>query len=512
MDRIKRTSEEQHLTSWQAYVQRGQALLEKNAVAEAIQELEYAHREAGESPLVKNILALAYLKAGRWAESAELYGALAVLDETDAMVRLNAAVSYIQMGAPELARSYLEEVIVLKPDMLKAKSLLGTVYRAMEWFDEAQQLFIEAGQHELAAQMAAKIAERAQAEAQAQEELPLLLQEHGQTDKTDDLDSLLAQEEAPAESLSDDFDAALDKLSHLGEVAPAEEHVADFSEQSVQTDIPLDSHEQPGTLSVVVLPAQPRSDAAPVARPTGSLLEEDVLPFTLTPPRTQLDEQPGSHAMNVSGPMPLWVDIPDVFESSERVFALLEDGRLFMQVQERGFARMENVLLVIGDPLIQWESKRFQGNPIDQLFGPRSNPIARIEGPSHLLLGINPSQKRTSVLLAGEDVAYFREGAVLAFGDGIQWENGRVPSALDGIHDLPLDNFWGAGELIIESPGTIWGVPVKREKRVRIELERLVGWVGSLVPQIIADESLSPGSKTRAFVEFEGEGGILISS
>jgi hypothetical protein len=40
----------------------------------------------------------------------------------------------------------------------------------------------------------------------------------------------------------------------------------------------------------------------------------------------------------------------------------------------------------------------------------------------------------------------------------------------------------------------------------------VLGWVGSLVPQIIAVESLSPSLNMRAFVEFEGEGGILISS
>jgi tetratricopeptide (TPR) repeat protein len=561
-------SVEQHQKQWRAQVQKGQAFLEKGDVNGAIEVLEQAHQAGADNATVKTLLATAYLKGGQWSESASLYSELAALDEEDVMVRLNAAVCYVQLGEHAQARPHLEDVVSLQPELIKARSLLGTVYSVLGWFEEAREQFQATGQTELVAQMEAKLEERERAAREAEEaaeraareaelaaeqaareaeeaaeqaareaelaakaaeeaqEEPLMLLTQGSSSDDMPLSVSLHTEESNLD-VSADFSAALAELSSEGDEA------ADVSLSELQLD-PLEfggldlgddddfspfepmhagvsvSNEREGSHPVIVLP----SDAGgplPVRRASGGS-EEDVLPFTLTPPQSDRGEHAGGEPVNIGGPLPLWVDIPELFESEEQVFALLEDGRLFMQIQECGYVRINDLMLLVGAPGVQWESKRFQGKPIDQLFGPRDNPIARIDGKSYLLLGASEDKQRTSVLLSGSDVAYFREGAVLAFGNGIQWENGRVPSALTGISDLPLDNFWGEGELILESEGAIWGVPVKRDKRVRVEYQRLIGWVGSLVPQIIADESLSPSLKMRAFVEFEGEGGILISS
>ena len=277
-------------------------------------------------------------------------------------------------------------------------------------------------------------------------------------------------------------------------------------------EVPADATSKPGSqggmASVVVLPPtnDPHKDVKPsdVPFPVLRNAAKTPVPFSkkgLNQAQTQNQKQ-GSRT---------WLSLSSFETTETQPFVLFEDRRLLISITTRAYSRLQNIQIVAGQPDIVWESKRFQGKPLEQMFGPRKNPIAKIEGAGQVLLGIPPEHHRLLIELKEEVGAYFREGAILAFSGGIQWENGRVPSPFKHLDDLPLDNFWGDGALVLESNRKIMGLKVEPGQRTRIAFDQLLGWMGSLVPRIVESDWQFPEQSAQAFIEFEGTGRILLN-
>jgi uncharacterized protein (AIM24 family) len=453
------------------------------------------------------------------------------------------------------ARRWLEEVATPSSESRELHSILGVIYMRLGEYPAARRAFLQAGDDNLLQALNFKLIERGSSleelealerEENSQRELlemeiasdianaDLLDDGNWQITDTDDNETTEPDKEPDAEPNVDAkpenwqwpmFESQPQELRQQQD--PLEKSAAiDSDELELDPDLALeldlvldldlvDTPEQEsleGAFSVVVLPPEPVTD------PDLQLPTSDDVPFVISTssPRVGLD-QTDSSTMNLKlsrgeDASHLWLNFDELFENQNRVFALLNDGRLLVKVQQRAFLRMRDLVVIKGNSVIQVEYKRFQGKAVGQVFGPRNNPIVCVEGSSQLLLQAQSEGYRSSLELSSGQLAFFREGSVLGFSSQIEWENGRIPASIQGIEDLTLDQFWGQGEMIIESQGPLWGIPVQNKQKLRVEYDRFIGWVGDLIPQIIPSKQICSSIQGQALIEFEGEGGVLISS
>ncbi len=479
---------------WEEKFREARELLQKGHDAEAVTLLEELRDANSEERIVRTLLAMAYSRCDRWDDAESMYRELIEDFPEEILLRVRLATLYMQLERDTEARKWLEEIADSAPDSKELHSTLGVIYLRLGEYEKARVAFNVTGEPALLNALEAR------------------LKEEGITLPESDDDFLANSEVDSVESISILSDDALESVS-IHEAITAELESAS-SVKGLDEDATGEASESvEGAMSVVVLPPPAGADEEPQV----VYVREDV-PFVMAP--TELgtpSEGRGQIPMGLSrgeNTTPLWIDFARLFGDAQREFLLLNDGRLLVQVKDKSYIRLRDLALMVGQPKRVVEHKRFQGESVGQVFGPRSNPIVRVEGSCRLLLQAQEEGFRSSVLLAGGQVAYFREGSVLAFSSSIDWENGRVPSGVDveSVGDLALDQFWGEGEILLESHGPIWGIPAFSGTPVRVAYERLVGWVGDLVPQIVHKKNVADASSSEAFVEFEGEGGVLISS
>ena len=455
------------------YLQEGKLYLEQDAPQDALSVLQKAFELVPSNVAVRTLLALSHFKLGNLADAEAIYKALIDENPREASLRSHLAMQYIQQKRYNDGCVLLEEAEEIQPDNMTIHNSLAIVYAKLGDYAKAKDKFLLVGQDEMAEKMEQKLREK----------LALSV----------DLEFDLPEEE--------------------------EEEPAPVSMQESSSD-----DGQP--ISVVVLPIA--DDGSRV-----KIQDEGDVPFSLDPqdpahsgeldaltpfipkesPSSSIPSIPvASLAPQVDNPK-LWLPFDTELEQKVGAFSLLEKGHLLIHTENRVYARLASLSYLSGSPEITLENKRFQGKAVDQLFGPLENPVARLDGDCQLLLRASEKTFRTVLEISLKQSAYFCEGVVLAFEDTLSWENGRIPSPNTEIADLPLDNLWGNGRIVIEGQSRFWGVPVRAGKRVRVDYRYLVGWLGSLVPRIVVDKEIpSSDGIPKAFVEFEGEGGVLLSS
>ncbi|MCC6751200.1 MAG: hypothetical protein IT371_26345 [Deltaproteobacteria bacterium] len=129
-----------------------------------------------------------------------------------------------------------------------------------------------------------------------------------------------------------------------------------------------------------------------------------------------------------------------------------------------------------------WRSEelrvRSQGRVLGAWTGP-SGRMSHLRGRGRLLCGTGPSRSLQVIELRAS-VAYLREDALVAFSEGLSWENGGLPpSQASGI---PMVRLSGTGRVALEcsSPLRVWETGAHHASLVR--RRSLVGWIGDVVP------------------------------
>jgi len=507
--------------SWEERFEEGRSYLEEGNIEEALSILGALYQSMPEEKSVRILLAMALSHAERWIDAEALYLKLIEDYPREILLRIRLATLYIQLERHVEAREWLEATLEIEPNSQELHRILAMLYLRLGEYSLAKHTIELADDDEL------------------RQLLHIMLQEVGiSEDELTDQHELSQNNLTEKESVEDSFSTGheLDFLDSTPEdlQSPSEEEVSFIREEINSSSggheldfIPEEEYEEPtqeisirgsvdGALPVVVIPPTEESETEKELQ-SEEYVREDY-PFAVEhgsfsiPKEKRITNPLG--LMRGEGSTPLWLDLPQLFDESEQEFVLLNDGRLLVQVlaDKKVYLRLRDLVLLSGSPELNVESKRFQGNPVEQVFGPRRNPVVRIDGKCQLLLQAQKEGYRSSVVLADEETAYFREGSILGFSSDIEWENGRVPSSLKNVEDLALDQFWGRGELILESKGPIWGIPANEGQRVRVEYSKLVGWVGSLIPHIVSGDTISSSVKSKIFIDFEGNGGVLISS
>jgi tetratricopeptide (TPR) repeat protein len=144
---------EQHLIA-------GGELLRQSRLDEAQKELLAALDFDADGQKALALLGLAYFRAGKFAEALPVYRRLVGLSALDASHQLNLGLVLLKLGDASAAAAALERSRDIDPSQGRAVSYLGLAYARGGRFAEAYQAFLQAGQRDLAREIADNLTEQ----------------------------------------------------------------------------------------------------------------------------------------------------------------------------------------------------------------------------------------------------------------------------------------------------------------------------------------------------------------
>jgi uncharacterized protein (AIM24 family) len=188
-----------------------------------------------------------------------------------------------------------------------------------------------------------------------------------------------------------------------------------------------------------------------------------------------------------------------------RTLARGPDGHLIFPVNDNGYVRSDLLVGVVGGLEVEVVHRRYRGRRTDSLFGGGEAPLVGLSGHGFALLSLG-DQRATAVTLHHEEL-YLVENAVVAFGNGLVWENGRLPSESD--RDLDIVHLRGDGRVVLGSKRPVVSFHVTADAPCVVHAARLVGWSGQLLPFRSPLPGLPESARRIPVVRFEGSGVVL---
>ena len=402
------------------------------------------------------------------------------LDE-EFLFHLTRGSELLTRGEPEPARASLERALSLRPKDAKVLGLLGQAYYRLSRFDDAGvvwQRLVDDNPVEPAARVNLGLARlKAKRYPEAAKQLEIALDLNPEHKKAMGyLGLALLESGQPSKAREWFLRAGSDQM-----VARCDEVLAGRG--------PAPGAAEPDGEPEGAAGAAPPPEPAETPEPLGTPLPGAMAAVRPAPPA------PGEPALAE------WAAARRVRAPGDLAFAL-EGDVLVATVRGELRVRLEGLFAIRGRVEFAGEVKRFRGRATDQPFGEGAARMQRASGDGVLLF--RAAGRRLSAVDLGADGAYLREEAVFGFGEGIAFENGRVPSS---AAELNLVHLRGRGPLLLATAGEPVAVDVSPEAPLRVPLRALVGWVGALTPRVtsLADD----GGDGAAAVELTGEGRAL---
>ena len=248
--------------------------------------------------------------------------------------------------------------------------------------------------------------------------------------------------------------------------------------------------------------------SAPNAEPL-----DDGAPSPLEPPPPHVSDGRNADASASYAASPV---AQRVFESlqdlvTERLESLSPEddprieGELFrFPVRGKAFVRSDLVVSLSGDLKSAVVYREYQGERTDGFFGGETQGIWEIQGLGLAYLDVSELEL-TQLYLTKENI-YLLESALVAFGVGFSYENGRLPDE-DG-EDLDLVQIEGSGFIALGTQTPLYALQVKDRYPVHVRADRLVGFTGDLLPSRLSTSApLQP--VPHSALQFEGNGFVL---
>ncbi|MEM1007745.1 MAG: tetratricopeptide repeat protein [Myxococcota bacterium] len=515
---------------------------EQEQLVEASNLLEEALQCTPQHRLVRTLLAMAYAKRELFKEAENLYLELIQEDESELTPCLNLAMMYLSQQHPPQALTLLKHAVAHFPKDLRIHSALGLVYARTKDYERAAEHFEKAEQKEMARRVRLKFQALRAA-------TPMKPSTGGGTDEyTIFSQNNLASEYSLQLSAEPGFSSNM-QSRHIF-MSPVEEDNRSGSLSIEQTSgiktFPIEPNANSESWTVAESSENSASSSAVPTQPVVNKKYQNISKSTATPSvkkeeisaQTELMDTDVSFALKKKATaVPSLANLDGLDGLSEYDFSRLgevlgvthlwwkptqkrlrspfwfrEKNLLEIHCTSKIYSRIRSVISILGDVHIVPECKRFRGEELAERFGPRSNPLVRIEGEGVLRFALEKKSDLTRLYLKPPLVAYFCEGVVMAFEPNIFWENGRLPSVVENFSDLALDNFWGEGEILLSSKGPVRLFHVSVGERVRVSYDKLIGWVGVLIPKMVCVQGLfSEDEADPRFVDFYGQGGIFVS-
>jgi Flp pilus assembly protein TadD/uncharacterized protein (AIM24 family) len=443
------------------HLAKGGELLRADRVEEARAELEQALAlKAGDGKIL-NLLGLCYFRLGQYGDAMTIYVDLVGRTPNDPSLRLNLGLVHLKIGKVEDAISELEKARELDPSQQRTIGYLGLAYARKGEYAKAKEAFLKAGQEELAREMEQYLTGAASAggngaQAAAQASAPQQAQ---------------GVPQAVAPDLSGGFDQAEQRTRIDPDAIARARATVPASEDGAPTPIAVNEGIVTAAVRVANLPL-----------PTATVAEGHRAPEPLSSFGTARLIRP---------------------DDSDLPFELAAGDTLIVRVRGRILSRTEGVIVSGGELAYEPAGKRVRGRMTEEPFGTEDRPMFFVSGQGHLIA--TPRGGKFTALQLSDDILYVREDLVFAFEEHLRWENGNVPGSAGNINVL---QFRGEGCVAIRTRRAPLTVKLAPDKTLYVDSEVLAGWMGRVVPRIVAPAA--GGDASAPFVECTGEGIVLV--
>lgn len=462
----------------------GERLLGEGKLAEAREIFERLHAEEPKSAKIQGLLALTLFKLNDFERAAALYEQLVHDNPIDPTLRINLGLVYVKSQKFERAIEELEIALDLDPEHKKAQSYLGLALAQVGQYERAQSCFIRAGN--------LKMAER----------MEQALKEDGG--------------EMPAAGAAITAEADGDDAQRPGEVAgPASSSARAGEHQAEKND----------ALSVEIVDGIEVDGEAVIAEAMaiGTFEDGDAVSAEVEALDIDIESAEPTAAHRNSKPIQQvvgkvrfnskhfdsldMVGVQTTLAASDGEDPFVLEDPIEIRVKGELFSRISDLLIATGELGFAPIQKRFQGTPIDQMFGRDADQMLRVLGDGTLAIAPN-GKTFVSIQLRGE-TAFFQEKWLYAFEKSLSFENGRIPLVRD--KELELVYLNGMGRLLLALPGSLLSKSVQ-ESSCHVPLDRVVGWYGRLIPRVATfPEDSQSIADALTLVELTGRGVVLFT-
>ncbi len=191
---------------------------------------------------------------------------------------------------------------------------------------------------------------------------------------------------------------------------------------------------------------------------------------------------------------------------SSATLVSIGEGVLRFAAGAETHVRESALLVALGGPGLALARRRTRGHLGDDNLSSGLDRFFRVDGAGELLLASPDCKRRLTALQLERDVLYVEEERVVAWGDEVVWESGRVPG-----NGKALLQFRGTGRVVIVcGENEIVAIRIAEGECQLVPSGRLAGWLGQVVVQgrPAAAQNVLPGLE---YVTCEGEGVLLLS-
>jgi uncharacterized protein (AIM24 family) len=447
----------------------GGELLRLDRVVEARKELEAALEIEPEDQKALGLLGLACFRLAAFDQARTVYTRLVSAHPRDASYRLNLGLVHLKLGKPKLAIGELAQARDLDPSMARAIGYLGLALARDGQYAEAHRSFLQAGQDDLAREMEQHL---------SAEEIEDATRKFRKGSLADMATFAAPPAPAPPPPIPAALAATLPPTAAVA--APVEIDMEPTEPAAPQGDFAAtvdaaasdDAAAAIGIVSRAVAHAMPAA-AAPPGRGSPAPLSEFATAQLIRP------------------------------DDGEEPFAVGPGGVLVVRVREEIMSRTEGVIVSGGELAFEPATRRVRGAATREPFGDADRPMFCVSGEGHLVA--SPLGYTFAALQLDEDVLYLRENLVFGFENRLRWENGHVPGS---DANIAVVQFRGSGCVAIRTRRPTLSIKLTAERVLYVDTEVLAGWIGRVVPRVVA---LAAGGESSAyFVECAGEGVVLL--
>ena len=184
--------------------------------------------------------------------------------------------------------------------------------------------------------------------------------------------------------------------------------------------------------------------------------------------------------------------------------AWLGQGVVRFAASSETYVRESALLAAFGGVELLAARRRMRGHLLGEALTAQGGRFLRLAGSGDLWLSPWRPGRALFALSMERDVLYLRDEQVVAWGDELVWEWGRVPGG-----GPALLQFRGTGRVVVSvGAEELVAVRLGEGDSLAVLGRRLCGWVGRVVAQSLAGREDQPGD---AYVTCAGVGVVLLS-
>jgi len=532
----------------------GSDLLRAGLVEDACDHFQRALALQPGNEQALNLLGLSLFRLERYEESQRIFEELVRHNPVEPSIRLNLAMVFLKTAQLLRAKDALESVLELTPDHPRAMSYMALVLERLGDLDEAADWYQRAGNSERAHAIMQRIRETAQARLAAamRAEDPTPPPPPRPAAQTPPL-GVPSPGSLLVDSASDDDGQAHTPLQvprrpslvdeePVEEAPPASPPKPDPprplppNASSLAAANPLSSGAEAAALTAAATSSLRQGVSTPPSPAAAGAARASSYSYTVepspAPPEFDAHDEDSTDAVteNIrvrnregrpaedSAEAGAIVELPELVRKTPRRVTLGElaamaelssgsdGGQLKLDVEELLYLRSDALVALNGEFEVEPIHRRYRGRRTESLFG-GPTPLLAVLGRGRAVLE-HGDKHLTYLTLSNEDV-YLLESALLAFSDGLVWENGRLPAP--DSEDLDVVHLRGSGRVVLFGEGPVRALRVGPKQPLTLVTRHLLGWTGSLVPYRGRFPGMPEDSEPIPTVRFEGEGTVISS-